>query len=207
MGDQTVDVPKAFMKIQGQTLYNRQRAVLEPYVDEVTVVLGYQHETVLERFGPPRRVIVDKWDEYDNAESLFRALEDIGDDDLFVLNGDVVTTPTAVKSLIERHRTTGENVVGYVPGIQTEHTAIRLDEAGRVTAYGELRGHRHAGLGIIDSEYAEAAATHLRNNRSEWYPSLYQAIPTVGVPIASEDHLEINRPQDHQVAKERLPLS
>lgn len=207
MGDQTVDVPKAFMEIQGKTLYNRQRAALEPYVDEVTVVLGYQHETVLERFGPSRRVIVDRWDEYDNAESLYQALKHVGDDDLFVLNGDVVVAPRAVERVYERHRTEGENVVAYLPGLQTEHTAIRLDDDGQVAAYGELRGHRHAGLGIIDSASTDDAAAHLRNNRSEWYPSLYQEVPTTGVSINPDDHLEITRPQDHRAAKERLPLS
>jgi molybdopterin-guanine dinucleotide biosynthesis protein A len=35
MGEQTVDVPKAFMEIEGQTLYQRQRAALEPYIDEI----------------------------------------------------------------------------------------------------------------------------------------------------------------------------
>ncbi|MGQ4557187.1 NTP transferase domain-containing protein [Halobellus sp. GM3] len=207
MGEQTIDVPKAFMEIQGKTLYNRQRAVLEPYVDELTVVLGYQHETVLERFGPSRRVIVDRWDEYDNAESLYRALEHVRDDDLFVLNGDVVVTARAVDAVYERHRSVGENVVAYVPGIQSEHTAVRLDGDGRVTAYGKLPGHRHAGLGIIDRTYADEAASFLRENRREWYPSLYQVVPTTGVPISPEDHLEINRPQDHRIAQQRLPLS
>ena len=206
MGEQTADVPKAFMEVAGHTLYTRQREALEPYVEAVTVVLGYRHETVLDRFGPSRKVIVDSWDEYDNAESLYRALECLDGDDVLVLNGDVVVTPRAVERVCEEHRTTGENVVAYLPGVQDEHTAIRLDDDGRVIAYGKLPGHRHAGLGIVDSDCADAAAAHLRNNRSEWYPSVYQVLPTRGVAIAPADHLEINRPRDHRVAKERLPL-
>jgi len=206
MGEQTADVPKAFMEVAGRTLYTRQREALEPYVDAVTVVLGYRHETVLERFGPSRKVIVDAWEEYDNAESLYRALECLDGDDVLVLNGDVVVTPRAVEQVCEEHRATGENVVAYLPGGQNEHTAVRLDDDGNVTAYGELSGHRHAGLGVIDNDYAGAAAIHLRNNRSEWYPSVYQVLPTRGVAIAPEDHLEINRPRDYRVARERLPL-
>lgn len=206
MGERTADVPKAFMEVAGRTLYTRQREALEPYVDAVTVVLGYRHETVLERFGPARNVIVDAWDQYDNAESLFRALDCLEDDDVLVLNGDVVVTPRAVERVCQEHRAAGENVVAYLPGVQDEHTAIRLDDDGRVTAYGKLPGHRHAGLGIVDSDYADEAAAHLRNNRGQWYPTVYQALPTRGVAIAEEDHLEINRPRDRRAAKERLPL-
>lgn len=205
MGERTADVPKAFMKIDGRTLYTRQRAALEQYVDEITVVLGYQHETVLERFDPSQKVIVERWDEYDNAESLYRALANIGEDDVFVLNGDIIISPRAVEKVYDQHRSSGENVVAYLPGVQSEHTAIQLD-SGYVTAYGLLPGYRHAGVGIVDSAYTDDAAAHLRNNRTEWYPSMYQAIPTRGVPIDPEDHLEINRPQDHRVAQERLPL-
>lgn len=206
MGDQTADVPKAFMKIEGRTLYERQRAALEPYVDDLMVVLGYQHETVIEQFDPRRTVIVESWDEHDNAESLYRALDCL-DDDVFVLNGDVVVADRAVERVCECHATVGENVVAYLPGLQDDHTAIRLDDDGRVLEYGMVPGHRHAGLGIIDSGYVDAAAAHLRDNRSEWYPSVYQALPTRGVAISRTDHLEINRPRDHRAAKERLPLS
>jgi len=206
MGEQTADVPKAFMEIDGQTLYERQRLALAPFVDRVTVVLGYQHETVLEQFEPARTVIVDGWDEYDNAESLYRALECV-EDDVLVLNGDVVVTPSAIERVCGAHWSTRENVVAYLPERQGDHTAIRLDETAHVTEYGMVDGYRHAGLGVIDGAYADEAAAHLRANRSGWYPSVYQTIPTRGVAIDPNDHLEINRPRDHRAAKERLPLS
>jgi NDP-sugar pyrophosphorylase family protein len=206
MGDLTARVPKAFIEVAGLTLYERQCQALRPYVDAVTVVLGYRHETVRERFEPSRTIVVDGWDEYDNAESLYRALEQVADDDVLVLNGDVVVTPRAVQRVRRHHRTAGANVVAYLPGEQEEHTAIRLDEEGRVTDYGMVRGYRHAGLGIIDSGYADAAAAHLRKNRTDWYPSVYEALPTEGVAIDPEDHLEINRPRDQRRAEERLPL-
>jgi choline kinase len=205
MGEHTTDVPKAFIEIEGQTLYERQRAVLEPYVDAVTVVLGYQHETVIERFGPSRNIVVDRWDETDNAESLYQALTRM-DDDVAVLNGDVVVTPEAVKRLVGTYRGNDENAVAYLPGIQTDHTAIRLDDGGQVTDYGEVPGQRHAGLGIIDSTFADDAIEHLQDHRTEWYPSLYSVVPTVGVSIDPGQHLEINRPRDRQVAERRLPL-
>lgn len=204
MGERTVDVPKAFIEIEGETLYQRQRAALDPYVDEITVVLGYQHETVLERFDLSRKVIVERWDEYDNSESLYRALRDIGDDDAFVLNGDVVIPPRTAEKVADS-RSDGENVVAYLPGRQTEHTAVQLD-GDRVSAYGLIPGHRHAGFGVIDSDSTDEAVAHLQRNRTGWYPSLYQTIPTTGVPIDPTNHLEINRPRDHRVAQERLPI-
>lgn len=206
MGHHTEEVPKTFMEVGDRILYEHQREAIDPYVDVSTVVLGYRHETVEDRFSPRRTVVVERWDEYDNAESLHRALCDI-DDDVLVLNGDVVVTREAISKLIRTHeRAEGRrSVVACLPGTQTEHTAIQLD-GGRVAAYGKIPGHRHAGLGIIDESHVDAAVEHLRNNRHEWYPTVYEEIPTRGVHIPHDSHLEINRPSDKQAAKERLPL-
>ncbi|WP_313696184.1 NTP transferase domain-containing protein [Halorarum halobium] len=206
MGEHTEDVPKAFMEVGGRTLYEYQREAIDPHVEDVTVALGYRHEKVLDRVHTAQAVVVEAWDEYDNAESLYRALEGI-DDDVLVLNGDVVVTPEAVASVRRRYRDLeGESVVVHLPGIQTEHTAIRLDERSRVTDYGEITGFRHAGMGVLDREHIDAAAAHLRRNRGGWYPSMYLTVPTRGVEIPESDHVEINRPRDRRAAKGRLPL-
>lgn len=206
MGEHTEDVPKAFMEIGGRTLYEYQREAIDPHIDAVTVVLGYRHENVLDRLRTAQAVVVEAWDEYDNAESLYRALEVI-DDDVLVLNGDVVVTPDAVTRVCRRYRDLdGESVVVHLPGTQSEHTAIRLDGRGRVTDYGEIAGYRHAGMGVLDREHIDEAAAHLRRNRANWYPSVYPTVPTRGVAIPESDHIEINRPRDKRVAMGRLPL-
>ena len=207
MGEYTDDVPKAFMEIEGRTLYDYQREAVDRHVDAVTVVLGYRHENVLDRLRTAQAVVVEGWDEYENAESLYRALEEI-DDDVLVLNGDVVVTPDAVARVSRRFRELdGESAVGYLPAVQSEHTAVQLDDRGRVTDYGEIRGYRHAGMGVLDRAYIDEAADHLRRNRTDWYPSMYLTVPTRGVPIPESDHIEINRPRDRRAAKGRLPLS
>lgn len=207
MGDLTNEVPKAFMEIEGRSLYERQREAIDPHVDGVTVVLGYRHENVVDQLGPARTVIVETWREHDNAESLYRALDCIDDEDVLVLNGDVVVAESAIDSICRSHQmTTEESVVAHLPTVQSEHTAIQLDD-GRVVNYGEITGYRHAGLGILDRNHIDAAANHLRGRRTEWYPSMYLAVPTRGVEIPSGDHIEINRPQDKQAAQGRLPLS
>ena len=207
MGEATADVPKAFLEVEGRTLYDRQRAVLEDRVDAITVVLGYEAENAREHLSSVDTVVLDRWDEYDNAESLRRALER-AEDDVLVLNGDVVVAPAALDRLLGRFESLdGEyNVVGCLPNVQDEHTAIRCDAAGTVIKYGEIRGHRHAGVGVVSRHHHDAALDVLARNRQDWYPHVYPRTPTKRVLLPPSAHLEINRPSDLETARERLPL-
>lgn len=208
MGPLADGVPKAFIDLEGRTLYDRQRDVLDGHVDAVTVALGYGAENVLDDIGDADPVLVEKWDEHDNAETLRRALDDVRDDDVLVLNGDVLVTDAAVTRLLTRYRTTpdGRNVVACIPGHQEESTAIRHDDQGIVTDYGMIRGHRHAGMGIIDGSNVEAARQYLAHRRDEWYPVVYPAFETERVGIQSSQHVEINRPHDIVAARRKLPF-
>lgn len=206
MGRHSEGVPKAFMEIDGRTLYDRQRATLSGYADAITVVLGYRHETVIDEVGSARTVVVGDWEEYDNAESLRRALCGI-DDDVLVLNGDVVVTESAVGRVIRSHaRGGGYSVVACLPGVQTGHTALQCDEDGVVTDYGMIDGHRHAGLGVVDRTHVEDSERALARNREAWYPRMYLEIDTRLVAIPPEHHVELNRPGDKIDARRRLPF-
>jgi len=199
------DVPKPFEEIDGRTLYDRQCNVLADFVDRITVVLGYRSRVVQDDVGPARTVVVENWHEYDNAESLRRALEGI-DDDALVLNGDVVVAEEAVARTVRRHERTngGRSVVAALPGTQNEHTAVRCDEDGLITDYGRIEGYRHAGLGVIDQSHVDAATDYLGRNRSEWYPVVYPKLETELVTISPYCHVEINRPKDMQRARYQL---
>jgi choline kinase len=207
MGSHTADVPKAFMDLGGHTLYGRQRSVIDGHVDGVTVVLGYAAERVIDTVGDVDTVVVEDWDECDNAESLRRALELVADD-VLVLNGDVVVSEAALAALVDRHAAglAGRNVGGCIPGFQEESTAIRCDDGGIVTDYGMISGHRHAGMGIVDEANVHAVERFLRSRREEWYPVLYPEFETEMVAIPAAQHVEINRPTDLLVAKQKLPL-
>lgn len=207
MGPHTADVPKAFMDVAGRTLFDRQRAALDAHVDEVTVVLGYAAERARDHVDGARAIVLGDWRRYENAESLVRGLAGV-DDDVFVLNGDIVVTESVVARVIDRHEATptGRSVVGCIPGVQEEATAIQCDEDGRVTEYGLVPGHRHAGLGIVDATHVDAARRYLRDHRDEWYPGLYTAVDTEMVAIPADHHIEINYPQDKLVARNKLPL-
>lgn len=208
MGPYTATVPKAFLDVGGRTLYDRQRAAIEGYVSDVTVVLGYEAESVIDRIGRASAVVVERWDEFENAESLRRALEHV-DDDLLVLNGDVVVTDTVVGRLVDRHRQCRgrRSLVACIPGLQRGSTALRSDERGLVTDYGLIRGHRHAGLGVLDRSHLDRAAAYLSRHRDEWYPVVYPVLETELVSIPESHHVEINRPRDLVAARGKLPFA
>ena len=197
MGHYTADVPKAFLEFDGRTLYDRQRALLEPVVDGTSVVLGYRHETVLERYDPADPLVLTEWDRYENAASLLLALERV-DDDLLVLNGDVLVDEREVGRLAGSFDALGGrlNLVGCIPGLQRGETAVRWDESGRVSAYGLIEGHRHAGVGIVSRDHRTAAMRILRERLDDWYPCLYPRTPTRPLLLPAERHVEVNRPAD-----------
>ncbi|MCU4801259.1 NTP transferase domain-containing protein [Halobacteria archaeon HArc-gm2] len=207
MGVHTEDRPKAFMDLGGRTLYARQRAVLDEYVDDVTVVLGYAADNVRDEVGGADVVVVEDWDDYDNAESLRRALQ-VVDDDVLVLNGDVIVTEQALEELLGAfaRAPAGRNVVGCIRGDQEESTAVRCDEEGVVTDYGMIRGPQHAGVGVVDRSTVGPAASYLADHREEWYPVVYPAFATDAVAIPRAHHVEINRPQDKVRAMRKLPM-
>ena len=198
------NVPKAFIEVAGRTLYARQRRALAPVIDDLTVVLGYNHERAADCVGRANVVVVEDWAEFDNAESLRLALERI-DDHVLVCNGDVVVSRTAVTDVAARHDERGRSVVACLPGTETEETAVRT-EGGLVTDYGMMPGKRHAGLGIVDRRDVDTAARVLRRHRDDWYPIVYPELRARAVPIPPESHVEINRPEDVVAARERFPL-
>ena len=205
MGPRTEDVPKAFMDLGGRTLFERQRSVLAEYVDEVTVVLGYAAENVREDVGAANVIVIPDWEEYDNAESLRRALGEI-EDDILVLNGDVVVTESVIEGLLRRFGRFGRtrNAVACIPGHQEASTAIRVNDHDLVTDYGMIRGHRHAGLGIVHRGHVDAARAFLVDHRQDWYPVIYPAFETEMVPIDAGNHVEINRPSDVIAAQQKF---
>ncbi|MDS0476252.1 NTP transferase domain-containing protein [Natrinema sp. 1APR25-10V2] len=205
MGHHTDDVPKAFLEFDGRTLYDRQRDVLDPHVDGTSIVLGYRHETVREQYDPDDPIVFDEWTKYENAASLLLALARI-DDDLLVLNGDVLLDEREVGRLTAQFDALddGYNLVGCLPGIQDEDTAIRWDESGRVTEYGLIEGHQHAGFGIVSSINRQAAMRVLRSRLDDWYPHVYPRTPTRPLLIPADRHVEVNRPSDLEQARSWL---
>ncbi|WP_226039799.1 NTP transferase domain-containing protein [Natrinema sp. DC36] len=202
MGKYTADVPKAFLEFDGRTLYDRQRALLERHADGTSVVLGYRHEAVLDGYDPDDPIVLGGWDRYENAASLLLALRRI-DDDLLVINGDVLVDEREIGRLVGAFDALDGrlNLVGCIPGLQDAETAIRWDDSGRVTAYGLIEGHQHAGFGIVSGDHRAAAIRILRERLHDWYPCVYPRTPTRPLLIPADRHLEINRPCDLERAR------
>ncbi|MBZ6494984.1 NTP transferase domain-containing protein [Natrinema longum] len=202
MGHHTDDVPKAFLEFDGRTLYDRQRTLLDSHVDGTSIVLGYRHETVLDRYDPDDPLVLEGWNRYENAASLLLALERIPDD-LLVMNGDVLVDEREIGRLVGTFESlTGRlNLVGCIPGLQADETAVRWDESGRVTEYGLIEGHQHAGFGIVSCAHRTAAIRTLRERLSDWYPCVYPRMPTRPLLIPAERHIEVNRPADLERAR------
>jgi len=168
-------------------------------------VLGYRHETVRERYDPDGPIVFDEWTKYENAASLLLALARI-DDDLLVLNGDVLLDEREVGRLTAQFDAfdDGYNLVGCLPGIQDEDTAIRWDESGRVIEYGLIEGHQHAGFGIVSHTNRQVAMRVLRSRLDDWYPHVYPRTPTRPLLIPADRHVEVNRPSDLEQARSWL---
>ncbi len=207
LSEYTERVPKAFVEIAGRTLYDRQLDAVSEYVDDVTLVLGYCSENVRERADPADVVVFEEWAEYENAASLYLALGEV-DDDVLVLNGDVVVAERVVADLVEAHEAAsdGWSVVGCLPGMQTEHTAIRTARDGSVVDYGMVPGNRHAGIGVLDAHRVDEAAAVLRERADDWYPHVYTEIPTKAVTVPERWHVEVNHPSDLTAAERTLPF-
>lgn len=205
MGQYTDDVPKAFLEFDGRTLYDRQRALLEPHVVDTSVVLGYRHERILRRYDPDNPLVLEGWNRFENAASLLLALRQI-DDDVMILNGDVLVDEREIGRLADQFDAPAGrlNLVGCLPGLQDRETAIRWDESGRVTAYGLIEGHQHAGFGIVSRRHRDAAIRILRERLHDWYPCVYPRTPTQPLLIPAARHIEINRPTDLGRAREWL---
>ncbi len=202
MGHYTDDVPKAFLEFDGRTLYDRQRALLRQYADGTSVILGYRHDVVLERYDPDDPIVFPEWERYENAASLLLALKLI-DNDLLILNGDVLVDERELGRLTEQFAALEGryNLVGCLPGIQDTETAVRWNDSGTVTAYGLIQGHQHAGVGIVSRAHRQAAIQVLRERLDDWYPYIYPRTPTMPLLIPSERHIEVNRPADLERAR------
>lgn len=225
LGAITADRPKLFVRIDGRSIYERQIEVLEPYFEEVSVVLGHGFEEadtaeIQERLDVGNGMTVDhvfleEWASVENAASLHAAIEHhqaprFTREDLLVLCGDVILAEEAVRRVVETfeesYRDDGYNAVGCIRGHQDEMTAVRYDDTGEITAYGAIAGHREIGAFVLHERYLEDAHRILGGNRSEWFPIIFERLPSKRVLVPPWSQHEINTPAHFEQAKTLLPL-
>lgn len=224
LGPITADRPKLFVRIHGRSIYERQIEVLESDFEEASVVLGHGFEDadpaeVRETLDVTdgmtvEHVLLEEWDSVENAASLQAAIRRRqvagAEDDLLVLCGDVVFADEAIRRVVERfegdYRSAGYSAVGCIRGWQDEMTAVRFDDSGEITDYGAIAGHREIGAFVLHERHLERARRLLAENRKEWFPIIFERLPSKRIPVPPWSQHEINTPEQLDRAKERLPF-
>lgn len=223
LGERTASKPKLFLQVNGKTVYQYQRDVVDEFTDDVTVVLGHGFEEtngshIEQAVSLGKDVDVDglyleEWPAVENAASLERALRSLREDDrpddhVLVVCGDVLFSETVLGKVLDRfdgeYRHTGYNAVAHVEGHQDEMTAIRYDEDGVVTDYGDIVGHQEVGLFVLHQRHVDEAISVLADNREEWFPVVFTETPSKHVPVPADERHEINTP-DQLAAVESGP--
>jgi len=83
----------------GEMIMERQVAALMSLstVDDVTVVVGYKKELIMEAFPRLTHVFNQLFDRTNTAKSLLQGLRQTGNEDVVWLNGDVVFDPEVIE--------------------------------------------------------------------------------------------------------------
>src|SRR5882724_11408238 len=99
------NLPKCCTKIGNETLIERMMGVLAAKgVTDVVLVLGYQHQAVVERLAGrwPVRIYINPFFSITNSiASLWFAREELdGQDDVMILNGDLFFEPELLTRIL-----------------------------------------------------------------------------------------------------------
>ena len=106
----TNDYPKCLLKIGDVTLIEHLLNHLsEVGVYDVTIVLGYKKETVINRIGNEYKncnisyVVNEEYTKTDNMYSLWLAMKNV-DDDIIFFNGDVLFNVNILKEILKNNK-------------------------------------------------------------------------------------------------------
>lgn len=211
-------LPKSFVEISGPTILSRQLECLRPFIVEGTVnstvhlVLGYGFEndpdpesTIRSLVDVPDEIslnclVLPYWRQTENAASALAAVPSTRDD-LLLFCGDVVFTHSLLKTVVDQYSEEclpqGYSAVAAIEGVQDERTAVRWDEDRVIHEYGAIEGHQEAGIFVLNSNhFEEAGQIWINGAESEWFPIVFENLPTRAILVSSEDHGEINT-QEH----------
>jgi choline kinase len=211
-----VDVPKCLVDVGGQPLLIHQLDALEEVgADEITVVVGHEHEQVREVADKRARMVVNERYAQTNSLYSFWLARHRVPDDLLLLNSDVLF-PTA---LVHRLLTVRGSALAYdsSSGDDEEHMKVRL-------SWGRLRGMSKAmpqtdtdgeNVGILrlaasEAEAAFAAAEGLVREGcvDDWVGAAISEVARRHVitclDVADLPWVEIDFPEDLALARDEV---
>lgn len=212
LGDRTRNKPKLFLQVNGKTVYEYQRQVLDRYTDDVTVVLGHGFEDANGQIDDAvdlgadvdtTGLYLENWPSVENAASLARSLRKFKaegcDEHVLIVCGDVLFSEVALTTIYNRfrarYRHEGYNAVGCIEGVQDEMTAVRYDDEGVITNYGAITGHQEVGLFVLHNDHIDDALEVLEENPDDWFPIVFTATPSKRVRVSEAERHEINTPE------------
>jgi len=221
LAEYTTQYSKPFVEVGNRPILQWQLDSLSTICDDVLLVLGYGFEKV----DDPRDVvekhvnipssiklsllILDDWNEYENAGSCYHAIESehvSTENDLLLLCGDVIFASEMLTNFKEK-ATNNDGEFSYVftiPGIQDEMTSISVGKNGNIIDYGTIEGEQEAGIFYLSSTHVEDAINILSNNKSEWFPIVFPKVQSKPFYIDSYKHAEINKPEHLQNAEKTV---
>lgn len=217
LGSITSDYPKLLLEINGKTIYSHQLSRIQGFCSKVVVVLGHGFERATsnklhDKFNTSdydtdiEFVVINDWEQIENAATLLRGIQSSNietDEDIMILCGDVIFTDDLMDRFISGYNTIpeGYNAVGYIPGVQNEMTSVNIDSKDNVTNYGSIPGCQEIGIFILNESNIEKSINILSSNQSDWFPIIFPATPTKGIPTDESERVEINTPAHLSKAK------
>jgi hypothetical protein len=82
-------------------------------------------------------------------------------------------------------------------------TAVRWDENGFINEYGAIEGHQEIGLFVLNSDHVTEAKEILQNNPTDWFPVVFQEVPSKPIAVDSQQRHEINTPEHLREARRK----
>lgn len=229
LGPHDRDVPKLFVEVNGQSIFEYQLDALAPLVASdqinptITVVLGYgfydhadceakieRHIDIDSRFEY-NITLLENWESVENATSALSGVQSFSrDNDILLLCGDIITTSNQMERFVQGFETKYNDppysAVAAIEGWQDKMTSVRWDDSDVITDYGAIEGHQEAGMFILDGGHLDAACRIWENNSNEWFPTVFQQVSSKVVRIDSTEHIEINTQEHLAEAEEILPF-
>lgn len=207
------EVPKTLLQVTSdKTIFDTIFESVEPLVEEIVVVAGHCKEALIEYTASlPRTsvVSVENVDRWNNARSLWCALQGV-DDDVLVANGDTVLHPSATRDLVESSAQFDVALaLDSSVSLAEEEMKVVVDSAGLVrhiskevdptTAIGEYVGQSVINRGCL-SEVTSCLEKLWSMQPNGYYEDGYQiaidrgiSVGTVEIPIATWSEVDDQR--------------
>ena len=209
VGAETKEIPKWFLDITDKhSVYDYQLASLEEHFDTAYVVLGHGFDSKKEAHAAVptsydidvEPLVFEEWNKVENAGSAAYALKNVPKEDLLLICGDIIPMGDMVTEVLQKYETEigprGHSAVVAFEGKQDEKTAVRWNSEGIITDYGAIKGHEEAGFFILNRNHLEAACSIWKENKDEWFPSIFPKVDSQAIRMDKDDQFEVNTKSD-----------